>query len=203
MTGEISMIGVTSLAKWSNCLMWFVHPVSIKGVQNMRPSDAHMRRWTNHHCFRKWLVAWTAPSHYLNQCWYIVNWTQWNKFQWNVNRNSYIFIQENPFEKVVWKMAAILSRPQCVYDMETLPASPGILAYYQVGAWVFCSNCRVACHCLLRHRRLSLSRTLTLLIILDNDHDDVMIWNAWHVTGLYQVKPSATDGWILLTKGQV
>ena len=32
----------------------------------------------------------------------------------NFNRNSYIFIQENPFETVVWKMAAILSRPQCV-----------------------------------------------------------------------------------------
>ena len=37
-----------------------------------------------------------------------------NKLQWNVNRNSCIFIQENAFENVVWKMAAILSRPQCV-----------------------------------------------------------------------------------------
>ena len=61
-----------------------------------------------------WLVAWSVPSHYLNQCWNIVNWTPRNKLQWNVNRNSYIFIQENPFENVVWKMAAILSRPQCV-----------------------------------------------------------------------------------------
>ena len=26
----------------------------------------------------------------------------------------YIFIQENSFKSVVWKMAAILSRPQCV-----------------------------------------------------------------------------------------
>ena len=45
---------------------------------------------------------------------WIVNWTPRNKLQWNVNRNSYIFIQGNPFENVVWKMAAILSRPQCV-----------------------------------------------------------------------------------------
>ena len=29
---------------------------------------------------------------------------------WNINRNSYIFIQENPFENVVCKMASILSR---------------------------------------------------------------------------------------------
>ena len=37
-----------------------------------------------------------------------------NKLQWNLNQNSSIFIQENAFENVVWKMAAILSRPQCV-----------------------------------------------------------------------------------------
>ena len=28
----------------------------------------------------------------------------------------YIFIQENAFENVIWKMVAILSRPQYVYD---------------------------------------------------------------------------------------
>ena len=38
-------------------------------------------------------------SHYLNQCWKIVYWTLRNKLQWNPNRNSYIFIQENAFEK--------------------------------------------------------------------------------------------------------
>ena len=32
----------------------------------------------------------------------------------NLHRNSYIFIQENVFQIVVWKMAAILSWPQCV-----------------------------------------------------------------------------------------
>ena len=32
------------------------------------------------------------------------------------NRNSYIFIQGNAFEKVVCKMATILSRPQCVKE---------------------------------------------------------------------------------------
>ena len=39
----------------------------------------------------------------------IVNWTIGNKFQWNLNQNSNIFIQENAFENVTWKMAAILS----------------------------------------------------------------------------------------------
>ena len=43
-------------------------------------------------------------SHYLNQCWNIVNWTLRNKFQGNFNRQSKIFIQEN----------ALKWRPFCV-----------------------------------------------------------------------------------------
>ena len=73
----------------------------------MRPSDAYMRKWTDHHWFRQWLIAWPAPRHYLNQCWNIVNWTLRNKLQWNLNRNSYIFIHENAFENIVCKIAAI------------------------------------------------------------------------------------------------
>ena len=42
------------------------------------------------------------------------HWTPRNKFQWHFNRNPYLFIQENSFESVVWKMAAMLYRPQCV-----------------------------------------------------------------------------------------
>ena len=60
----------------------------------------------------------TAPSHYLNQWWNIVNWTLRNKLQWNLNRNSNIFIQENASENVIWKMAAMLSRPQCVKSLD-------------------------------------------------------------------------------------
>ena len=56
----------------------------------------------------------TRSSHYLNQCCDIVHWALRSKLQWNFNRNSYIFIQENAFKTVVRKMAAILYRPQCV-----------------------------------------------------------------------------------------
>ena len=41
------------------------------------------------------------------QCWNIVNWTLENKIQWNFNRNSNIFIQENAFEILVCEMATI------------------------------------------------------------------------------------------------
>ena len=59
-------------------------------------------------------VAWQAPSHYLNQCWDIVNSYLKNKLQGNLKRNSYISIQENAFENIIWKIAAILSQLQCV-----------------------------------------------------------------------------------------
>ena len=64
--------------------------------------------------FRWWLVAWSAPSHYLNRCLNIVNWTLRNKLQWKLKRNSYIFFQDNAFENIVCETAGILSRPQCV-----------------------------------------------------------------------------------------
>ena len=50
------------------------------------------------------------PSHYLNQCCNIVNWTLWSKLQRNFNRNSNSFIQENVFQGIVCEMEAILSR---------------------------------------------------------------------------------------------
>ena len=90
---------------------------------SLRPSDAYMLQWTNHHWFRLWLVVWTAPSHYLKQSWIIVNWTLMNKRQWNFNRNSNILIHKNALEHVVCEMASILSRPQCVN------ASPPSAAY--------------------------------------------------------------------------
>ena len=65
-------------------------------------------------------MTWLVPSYYLNKCWNIVNWTLGNKFQWNINRNLYIFIQENAFKNVVWKMAVILFRPQCVKVLNSI-----------------------------------------------------------------------------------
>ena len=65
---------------------------------------------SDQHWFRSRLLACLAPSNYLNQCLLIFYQTPGNKFQWNLNRNSIIFIQRNVFENVVCEMAAILSR---------------------------------------------------------------------------------------------
>ena len=49
------------------------------------------------------IMAWSAPGHYLNQCWTIANWT----LKGNPYRNSIIHIQEFACENVINKMAAI------------------------------------------------------------------------------------------------
>ena len=50
--------------------------------------------------------------------WHIVNSNLRNKLQWNLKRNSCVFIQENEFENVVCEMASILSRPQFVKEID-------------------------------------------------------------------------------------
>ena len=52
------------------------------------------------HWIRQWLVAYSAPSHYLNQCWVIVNWTLMNKLQQNFNQNTKHFIHKNASENI-------------------------------------------------------------------------------------------------------
>ena len=64
-------------------------------------------------CIKIW-NALVAPSHYLNQCWRIVNWTLGDKRQWNFNQNTKFFIHENAFENIVCEMVAILSRGRWV-----------------------------------------------------------------------------------------
>ena len=56
-------------------------------------------------------------SYYLNQHWHIIDLTLWNKFKWNFNQNTNIFLQENAFEYVVCKMSVILSQPQCIKNV--------------------------------------------------------------------------------------
>ena len=67
----------------------------------------------DHHWLRCWLIAWSAPSHYLNQWRDIVD-SNLSKLQSYFKRNLYIFIPEKAFENVICEMAANLSRPQCV-----------------------------------------------------------------------------------------
>ena len=40
-----------------------------------------------------------------------------NKLHWNFNQTSYIFIHKNPFENVIWKMAAICLGPNVLNNL--------------------------------------------------------------------------------------
>ena len=97
--------------------LWFVEgyllPREIH-VNSLRPSDAYIHQQTQSPPVQIMVCRLFAPSHYPNQCGYIVNWTNGNKLQWNFNGNLYIFIQENAFETVVCEEAAILSRGRWV-----------------------------------------------------------------------------------------
>ena len=55
-------------------------------------------------------IGYSAPIHYLNQCWVIVNQILRNKLKWNFIKNAKRFIHENASDKIVCEMAAILSR---------------------------------------------------------------------------------------------
>ena len=81
----------------------------------LRPSDAYMRPQPRTSLVQiNALSPVSTPSYYMTRCWNIVNYTFGNKFQWNFNQNLNSFIQENAFDNVICKIAAILSQPQCV-----------------------------------------------------------------------------------------
>ena len=61
-----SSLGRNADAKWI---------ILANDFNSLKPRDAYMRRSTNHHWFRKRLVAWMKPSHCLNQWWDIVSWS--------------------------------------------------------------------------------------------------------------------------------
>ena len=56
-------------------------------------------------------------SYYLNQQWRIIDLTPWNKFKWNFNQNTNIFMLENAFDDVVCNISAILSQPRRIKNV--------------------------------------------------------------------------------------
>ena len=88
------------------------------------------------------------PSHYLNQCWNNVDWTLRNKLQWNLNRNYFIFFQENAFQNVVYEMVVILYRLQCVNSIPALvqimAGPPGQAPSHYLNHWWLFYRCMCA-----------------------------------------------------------
>ena len=74
-----------------------------------------------------------------------VNLTLMNKHRWNFNRESFIFIQENALEAVVYEMAAILSRPQCV-NMISWSITSTLKRKCRHFDEIFITGCTGSCH---------------------------------------------------------
>ena len=86
---SVAFLGMSNFVLWLQC-HWRLFLGSNWRIYSSPPSAAYVV-----------VAACSVPSHYLYQYWISVDWTLVNKFQWNLNRNSIIFIKANSFEKVV------------------------------------------------------------------------------------------------------
>ena len=103
---------------WSDVviLCWILWAVDIIWrINSLRPSDAYM--------LQQKIPTWLAPSHYMNNCWHVVNMIFGNKFQWNLNGN-FTF----SFKKCIWKcqiendghFVSLTTSHSCIYSFENL-----------------------------------------------------------------------------------
>ena len=93
-----SMFSRVQLAHWGHVMHLCICNLAVIGSDNgLSPSRCQTMIWTNAGILIR------------------------NKLQWNANRNSNFFIEENAFQYVIWKMLAIFSRPQCVNNKSPLP----------------------------------------------------------------------------------
>ena len=122
--------------------IWRMHPK----IEN-NACSSHLRvvphicvSESRQHGFRKWLVAYSAPSHYLNQCCFIVNWPARSKLQWNFNQNTKVFIREIASENIVCGVAIVLSG----------------------GRWVKLQNCPIVLHRMWWHIDRNYARSISL-----------------------------------------
>ena len=97
-------------------------------------------------CFRYRLVAYSALSHYLNQCLVIINRALTNKL-WR-NQNAKLFIHENASENIVCQITAILSGGDELIDNRVTTYPP--LESTFVVKWWRSSQYRPLCYTLLK-----------------------------------------------------
>ena len=127
------------------------------------------------HWFREWLDAYSAPSHYLNQCWVTVNWNLRNKLQWNFDQNTKLLIHKNASEDIVYEKAVIMSRGRTVYSQSVLvnPIAGGYILLTFTGlitlSLVFTTSIRSTL-------RAQTSATPNLRNVKQSDHGFLFHW---------------------------
>ena len=69
---------------------------------------------SNQHWFKWWLVAYSSPTHYLEQCWVLVNWTIRNELPGVLIKMQYASFTKMHLKNIVWEMVVILPRDRWV-----------------------------------------------------------------------------------------
>ena len=121
-TWPLAAAGVTQLhGPWisRNCTLSVQHQVHMHWPFPNRGLDANFPNYSWTHGSWSTLLqvvacCLAAPSHYLNHGWLINNYTHMKKVWWNFLQNWNVFMQGKTFQKVAYKMAAILFRFQCI-----------------------------------------------------------------------------------------
>ena len=69
----------------------FLYNIEILRALRFKSSYAFLKGPPGPSLVQVMACACSMPSHYLNQCWLIINWIPGKIFQWNLNMNSIIF----------------------------------------------------------------------------------------------------------------
>ena len=91
------------------------HFVSFFSTVNLRPGVVNInvsalgRPW-----FSLWLVACSAPSHYLNQCWFVINLAITYKLEWNLKESTNISFKKMHLKMSSAKCQPFLFWPHCI-----------------------------------------------------------------------------------------
>ena len=111
------------------CVTWMDRHHEIRficiSLNSSPPNAAYMRQYIGSALVQIMACAYSAPSHYLNQRWVIINWTLRNKLLWIFNQNTKLAIHENASGNFVCETAAILSRWRCVKTVQNLMMADG------------------------------------------------------------------------------
>ena len=117
-----------------------------------------------HHWFRWWLITFSEPSHYLNQYWFVIDWTSRNNFQWNLNQNTTVFILEIWLKNVVCEW-----RPFCL-SLNVLKENQKCRDHsrYGLSQWDTTLQCNVISHWLSPYPECFLELSLLLHYTLES-----------------------------------
>ena len=130
---------------------------------------------------------------FLNQRWHIIDWAPWNKCQWNFNKNTVIFIQENipeiVFGQLLMKISAHISQTCWPLFILLYHYSWSLLEYYFFPNMSKSNQANLAkkiqnlCHFIIYSTFLLLLKIIVSISEIEFSclwfHDTIMTWKCF------------------------